>query len=399
MMRYRISLTRILPFLLFTLIVSCQGRFDRPVDANESETIVITNNVPDARPISELLENVEYIQLETSSENLINDIKRVFFANNRFYIQNGRSNLLCFDKDGRFLFQVGRNGRGPGEYVSCHKVGFDEERSLIWIMDTQLRKILQYDLEGKYIETKTYDFYAHAYFPLNQEKHYFYLGTRSNSGKVFEDHMLVRTDEDFLFEKAYIPIKHRLAQIPYADHHHGYYYSGDLYVKPDFHNVIYKIEADTILPRYFLDFGEEFISEPELLAVSENGHAAGLVFRLLATGKVFSIDDLLETDSYLFFTYNKQKYVVSNFYCKISKTLYSQRKFEDDIGTGIMYSLPVGLVDDKFIFSLPSHELYDKANDLAKNKTFAMDPYLASILENVDTNDNPILVLAELKIL
>lgn len=396
--RAMISTSRILFVFLCMLLISCQRKpDDQGIAFNKSETIVIGNDILHPRLISELLDSVEYIKLETSSKSLIKDIRDVIFAKNRFYIQNGRDNLLCFDNSGKFLFQVGGNGRGPGEYASCHQVVIKEEQNRIWIVDKQLMKILQYDLEGKFIESLPYDFFYNLYFPLNYDKHCFYLGTTSNSSRSFHSHMIIRTDDNFVLEEAYLPIDPQIIQINYSNSRIGYYYNGGLHIRPDFQNVIYGIGEDSIWQRYILDFGNEFITEAEVLKIASKGDLDEMFIGLRESGKVYTVAYLLESDNYLYFIYSKNGDVVTNFYSKTSKLLYSQMGFEDDLGSGIHYDLPLGLAGDKFIFALPAYELYNRAIELPTDKSFVVGPSLSEIQKDVDDNDNPVLALAKLK--
>lgn len=385
-------------FLLLVTLFSCNGSSkDSIIDFVGSETIVINKNPSEARPISELLDSVEYIKLETSSKSLIKDIRDVVFAKDRFYIQNGRENLLCYDRSGKFLFQIGGNGRGPGEYASCHQVVIKEEQNRIWIVDKQLMKILQYDLEGKFIDSRMTGFFYNLYFPLNQDEHCFYLGTTSNSSRSFHSYMIIRTDDDFILEEAYLPINPQITQISYSNSRIGYYYNAKLHIRPDFQNIIYGIGEENISARYILDFGSDYITEAELLKIASKGDLDEMFIGLRESGKVYMVAYLLETDNYLYFIYSKRGDVVTNFYSKTSKLLYSQTGFVDDMGSGIQYDLPLGSAGDKFIFALPAYELYNRTIDLTTDKSFVVGPSLSEIQKDLDVNDNPVLALAKLK--
>lgn len=386
-------------FLIFILIInfSCAGEDAWRSSLMKGEIIAIDDHVQEERELSQLVKGIEYVQLETCSNCFINDVKQVYYANNNFYIHNRNGGLFCFDRNGQFLFQVGKNGRGPGEYLSCDQVVVKENLQKILITDSRsLRKIIEYDLNGNFIEEKKYNFFSHLNFPLNNERHFFYLGLRSNPAKKFNNHMGITTDNEFKFQNAFLPYDNKLSQIRYSNLNNGYFYEDTLSIKPDFQNVIYRVMGDTLSLRYTIDFKDKLITEEELKKIAESGAARGLVFRLSGTGKVYTIDYLLESDAFLFFMHNENRRAITNLYSKRTQRTFSQKSLIDDIGSGIL-NFPVGLMGEKFIFTLPAHKLYDESNEELQTKISSTLNPLAKVKKSGNINDNPVLVIAAFK--
>lgn len=92
----------------------------------EFRQIVINPERSDSPEYEKWVKGIEYIPLETRQECLVGgDIQDVVFHDDKFYIMSDRKRVQCFDRDGKFLFNVGYEGRGPGEYSSLGNITID----------------------------------------------------------------------------------------------------------------------------------------------------------------------------------------------------------------------------------------------------------------------------------
>ena len=105
--------------------------------------------------LSDIIESIEYIPLETTDESLVGTIG---FAPCSFDISDNyivvsciqQTQVFLFSRDGRFISRVGRQGQGPGEYTSPSGVFLDEKRDQIFV-GTPQQGILVYNLRGEFI--------------------------------------------------------------------------------------------------------------------------------------------------------------------------------------------------------------------------------------------------------
>jgi hypothetical protein len=99
--------------ILLVICISCSsGR-------NNSDVITIDVESPSAmeiKNISDIATDVRYIPLETHPDALMRFVNYLKTGNDRFYISTVLE-ILCFDKNGKFLYKLNQQGRGPGEYV------------------------------------------------------------------------------------------------------------------------------------------------------------------------------------------------------------------------------------------------------------------------------------------
>jgi hypothetical protein len=92
----------------------------------------------------------EVIPLETIEASLLSSVDRLIVTEERFFIQS-RQDVIAFDRSGRYLFTVGRQGRGPGEYLWAQLF---TEGDTLSIYDWQSRQVLDYDLDGFYLSSR-----------------------------------------------------------------------------------------------------------------------------------------------------------------------------------------------------------------------------------------------------
>jgi hypothetical protein len=104
--------------------------------------------------LSQIASKVEYIQLETNENCLINSNAKYYFSDNFIFVSN-RDHILKFSSDGMFLKKIGNPGRGPGEINSIRILSIIPEKRLIIIHDAVARKLRYYSFDGNLIKTVT----------------------------------------------------------------------------------------------------------------------------------------------------------------------------------------------------------------------------------------------------
>ena len=89
--------------------------------------------------------------LDGTHFNLPTDI--AFAADGSFYVSDGYGNnrVAKFSPDGRFLFDWGRKGEGPGEFNLPHSVAVDAA-GLVYVADRSNARIQVFDANGKFVK-------------------------------------------------------------------------------------------------------------------------------------------------------------------------------------------------------------------------------------------------------
>ena len=145
--------------LLFSLtLLACGGKktTDSANADNQNGLVTFHLNAPPSKVepllLSELADSVSYVALETTKETLTD--KAIQYGD-RYYTIINEDRLLCFDKSGKFLHQIGRKGKGPEEYPWMDDYSyFKVDSETNWVYCSSFDKLTQvYDENGKFVKS------------------------------------------------------------------------------------------------------------------------------------------------------------------------------------------------------------------------------------------------------
>jgi len=107
--------------------------------------------------LSEIVDEVEYVKLETTPECLFS--WATYLVGKKYIIVNQSYNpaqIFLFSRTGKFIRKIGGEGKGPLEYTSLSSVVADPEETYILVNDYQRDIIMKYDFDGQVISSYNY---------------------------------------------------------------------------------------------------------------------------------------------------------------------------------------------------------------------------------------------------
>ena len=113
---------------------------------------VMTTDYPMKELILQDFMDVEYIPLETTDD-FINEGLVQAVGQNILLVKNGIKDgdiSIYSRKTGEAIRKINHKGQGAEEYVSISKIVLDEDKNEMFIIDNSAKRMLIYDLEGKY---------------------------------------------------------------------------------------------------------------------------------------------------------------------------------------------------------------------------------------------------------
>lgn len=133
--------------VVFFIVIAC-GCTGKSSSA-ENHTVIEFGEISgrDAASAGFEVKETKLIPLETAPECMVGMVKRLRQYKDNYYLQS-ESRLLKFDKDGRFITEIGTRGNGPGEYLLIN--AFTIVRDSVYLFDGNQEKVHVYDIDGKW---------------------------------------------------------------------------------------------------------------------------------------------------------------------------------------------------------------------------------------------------------
>jgi len=140
--------------------------------------------------LSKIGKELSYLPLETSPQCLIQEIDKILFSKSFIFINDTRKRLLQFDRNGKFLRQIGYMGRGPEEYPDVYDFCLNEDTNEIFIFGFE--KMLVFSFDGKFKKTIKLSFRAADAILLDKNSLMFHLP--NVPAKYFNTYSWIITD-------------------------------------------------------------------------------------------------------------------------------------------------------------------------------------------------------------
>jgi hypothetical protein len=351
--------------------------------------------------LSDIFSSINVIQLETIDSSLVGvRIPHLEFYKERFFVldqMQSHKNILCFNKDGKFLYKIDKTGQGPQEYKSLKNFIIDKSNGLI-ILKLELGRYDFYDLDGNYLSTqKVKDIYYPAQIiSINRDSCLAYNDSRNFP----KDHNLLLLDTKTfnIIDKSNIEGElFPASDIPYLSIFEG--------------NVLCYSDNDTIydlsnsihqhIPRYVLAMDKNTVSSKRNLKnrnISDWNTLLQNVGNLLQNGEITLFVSFSENEKWLSFNLwkgNKSDPLPVNqfvLYDKENRQSYlSENIHYDMLNLDKLYNLRIISSAPKKLFCLFDQVFSESEIEKIKEGSFLSEKD-KEILLNRDFADNPILI-------
>jgi hypothetical protein len=377
-------------FCIITIVL-CSSFYSCSVSQNNEvvpEIRVKINNVREADKLllSDYIDSLFIIKLETKPEFLIGTLDKIIFHQDKIFIFDRQSQaIFVYGIDGKYLAHVYAQGKGRGEYFKIADFDIDKIKNLIVIKDNFRNRINYYNYNGEFVRSDRFRHYATSFSIIDEDlwacynavngrlknKRYQLFFT-NRKGKIQTSHLP--------FEKHFLKDARRLEEaLPQCENN----FFIDLYGRN-----IYQIDGANIIPKYQIDFGKNN------LPPGHHWYEQDFDYSNYARLSRFSTNN-----EHLYFNYFIDRETISAYYDistgKIKKfnsyTVYPNQELP--INEGIMWGQTRGVYKNFFVHFKEPYGFAGKKNLSMEEQTF-LKKYG---LENMNPMDNPILVFKKLK--
>ncbi len=247
--------------LLAFLLGACSSS---PKEDYNIDNIVLQLSETDSKiNLSELVDSIVYIPLETNEQSLLGDIDRIIVTENGDYLiadKETASGVFVFDSKGHFLQKIGKRGSSPSEYVKLEDMSYYNQSVYIW--DSGSRKILEYSLYGEWKNSYNFNYMAYSFSCVGDNEFVFYCDYVPNKELLkdngYPNFIRYNTEtmsvESNLFFNKDIPSNAYLLSLNNLSNNNIYSTMND---------TIYKVDGDSLKRKYVLNYKERYKSNRE----------------------------------------------------------------------------------------------------------------------------------------
>ena len=135
-------------------LVACQPKSS---SLSECPIVNVRSALQKETPISmkEDVVSIQYIPLETTDSCLISNLLNLQVTTDYMFMYNGKTEeVLQFDRKGKFIRRVGRQGNGPGEYSMISELAVDDSNKELSIFQYG-GDALVYSYDGTFLRNDT----------------------------------------------------------------------------------------------------------------------------------------------------------------------------------------------------------------------------------------------------
>lgn len=385
-----IKISRIIFISILTSVISCKKEDKSQLIVDGKTEIIKINPLEnkDLKPKVIASEDVEYIPLETTAISTIGSIDRIQTFDNKYFLtdKTKAKGIYIFDDKGHFLNKISPFGKGPHEITFMDDIVYNKITKQIEIFDSARKKILVYDVNGKFIKEFNTKVYLNSFYPITENERYYYTGFRSFKGMldINKNYRLLKMNEnaDILSSFFNYPDSQVDQMIV---HLRTNFFSIDntvFFLEP-YSNNIYELKRDSVILKYKLDFTDANI--PDNLLDSKESNKKGLEKAdFVAKNNSALLKQILFEDvNELIFQYVKDEYRILH-YNKKNKEFYEYNNYF--VSTDNIYIPMDQYVTKKYSISTlePMFLLTGKIHNYGKR--------IQKILEGKKSTDNPIIV-------
>lgn len=137
-------------YILVLVITSCTS-----TSKSDSEFLIVNieeglNNFQISN-LSDYASSIDYVRLETHDDCLVlNKINNIFIEDNKIFVHDSEPYLKVFDAEtGKYLYNIGSKGQGPGELPNMYSVDINPDNKIILLCWGEF--IHRFDFDGNFL--------------------------------------------------------------------------------------------------------------------------------------------------------------------------------------------------------------------------------------------------------
>ena len=243
-------------FIFLILILSCNT--SRPP---QTSVEIIAYPGATNKSLTDFIESIEVIPLEHGDTLIIGDHCNLLQNDSSFYLIDifGEQSIFRFNKEGHFLNRIGEKGKGPQEYSNILDVAIEEQNNQVDIQSFPYFTLTSYSKNGIFKEKRTKEIPVNG-FCKNDKTYWIFAGYNNQTLPQY----LIKMDESLeIRDSLPLPIDFKNTSPSILPKFSSFKNRSYFWQNP--YPMIYRLDADTVYPILFVDFGKKYISYRDML--------------------------------------------------------------------------------------------------------------------------------------
>ncbi|MBO6495123.1 MAG: 6-bladed beta-propeller [Roseivirga sp.] len=228
------------------------------LDKDKSFASIKLSTDLETKHLSELVETVEVIRLEETSQSLVSSVRDLELSEEYLVFPDSRYNdVFVFDHLGNFVTKWNHQGQGPREYHNIQDIWLEGDTVAVYARG---KAVLRYTIDGKFLNSEAIEYQADHIRPYDGG---YFLDMNFNAiddtltfKAVVLDSNLSRVDE-LLAVKSFSKVAF------YSDISAVMTSGNTILYMAMLTDTVYQYHKGELSPRFHFDFGEEWFWEDE----------------------------------------------------------------------------------------------------------------------------------------
>ena len=346
--------------------------------------------------ISEFVDSIRFIQLQTTKESLIGGISKLISVDKYFFILDfdiGK-NVLIFSDDGSFIKKI-NTGQGPQEIFRPQDIAVDEDQQhLIVYHRTGLSF---YDYRGDFVKKELVPFYFNNFRVLSDG--YLFI----SNPQIYNIHLrgvsemqVFITDKKFRIISAGLPF-HYSKSLNYSINDYTSSLGKKVNFAFKFSNKVYEyVDTLSVKEKYQLDFSKKGLPEKYLEMDTRE-----VLKALKDNDYYFFMGDYIENDTHEFMlirNHSKKVYHTLIFRDKMNGKLQGGNMLSPDNDHNLLFAAPLTAYKSEFIGGFEASYIHFVLSELQQNEKYKMEfDRMNALFSDLKEDANPVLVKYKLK--
>lgn len=360
-------------------------------DTSGIEILRFPENGEDTLRASSFADTVIYVSLETNPQTFLKRFRHVWVDGSIILISDVHK-LLMFSRDGKFIRQIGKKGKGPGEHQLIFN--FDVYQDTVFLSSSGKRSLLKYTLDGIFCEEIPFKGQPVFFSRTDDGKFTWY---QSQEGKIYIHNNDLNEADTIMVEYGVTVGRYKYVHLERFMTYFQKTSSGLLF-NNYMNDTVWKIGNEKKEPAFILKMRDKLLPRDKQIEFSE-----GDFKRWEKMAKSYQMVQLMPFSTQMFIFqkhYYEEKYsaiYIQNMATKKmikSKTPYI---FEDVQGQQKLSNFIFTSSPDLLVAVIEPFELQEDLKTNKENIKEKASTLWFNQMKTVDKNNNPILVLIKIK--